>query len=202
MTSKEVIKMDTKEEILKNVNTLFAQKGYSLSMSDIAKSVGIKVPSIYNHFTGKDEIIWTAIQIEVADFFEFMDMELSQINATPSLERLKRLFFSIIQYFAFGDKIQFWRNMSLISNPELRKRTNTLICDMENNMYKKLQMIFIECLPGKKTEYENIENIVLFYFLMIKGLLDVMITHQDIQFELNTYVDKIWSTYWGLINRE
>ena len=69
-------------------------------------------------------------------------------------------------------------------------------------MYKKLQMIFIECLPGKKTEYENIENIVLFYFLMIKGLLDVMITHQDIQFELNTYVDKIWSTYWGLINRE
>ncbi len=45
-----------KEEILNAVKELFSQKGYMLSMSDIASSGTIKVPSLYSHFSGKDEI--------------------------------------------------------------------------------------------------------------------------------------------------
>ena len=50
----------TKESILLNSTLLFAVKGYgSVSMRDIADSIGIKPASLYNHFASK-EALWNA----------------------------------------------------------------------------------------------------------------------------------------------
>lgn len=50
----------TKESILVNSTLLFATRGYgSVSMRDIADSIGIKPASLYNHFASK-EALWSA----------------------------------------------------------------------------------------------------------------------------------------------
>ena len=50
----------TKETILVNATLLFATRGYgSVSMRDIADSIGIKPASLYNHFASKDAL-WNA----------------------------------------------------------------------------------------------------------------------------------------------
>ncbi|MEE3499020.1 MAG: TetR/AcrR family transcriptional regulator, partial [Ruminococcus bromii] len=42
---------DTKQKILNKALELFSSQGYdSVSVSEIAKAVGIKAPSLYNHF--------------------------------------------------------------------------------------------------------------------------------------------------------
>jgi len=47
----------TREDILNESLDLFAKKGYhGTSMREIAKAVGIKGSSIYNHFSGKEDI--------------------------------------------------------------------------------------------------------------------------------------------------
>lgn len=47
----------TKVIIINEALTLFSTKGYDgVSMRDIAKEVGIQAPSIYNHFSSKEEI--------------------------------------------------------------------------------------------------------------------------------------------------
>lgn len=47
----------TREKILSESLDLFSKKGYhGTSMREIAKAVGIKGSSIYNHFSGKEEI--------------------------------------------------------------------------------------------------------------------------------------------------
>lgn len=47
----------TREEILNKALDLFAEKGYhGTSMREIARAVGIKGSSIYNHFSGKEDI--------------------------------------------------------------------------------------------------------------------------------------------------
>ena len=49
--------MNTKESIIYNSLDLFSLKGYeSVSIRDIAKSVGIKGSSIYNHFSSKQAL--------------------------------------------------------------------------------------------------------------------------------------------------
>lgn len=47
----------TKEKILLEALKLFAQKGYeAVSMEEIAAAVGIKAPSLYKHYKGKQDI--------------------------------------------------------------------------------------------------------------------------------------------------
>ncbi len=49
--------MNTKEKIIEEALKLFSEKGYSdVFVSDIAKAVGIKAPSLYKHFENKQEI--------------------------------------------------------------------------------------------------------------------------------------------------
>ena len=49
--------VSTREKILNEALDLFAEKGYhGTSMREMAKAVGIKGSSIYNHFDGKEDI--------------------------------------------------------------------------------------------------------------------------------------------------
>ncbi len=59
-----------KEEILDIVKGLFSQKGCMLSMSDIAECVKIKVPSLYSHFSSKDEIIYKVVEKEINNYYD------------------------------------------------------------------------------------------------------------------------------------
>ena len=61
--------MTTKEKILNEALIQFSEKGYSdVFVGDIAKAVGIKAPSLYKHFKGKQEIFDSCVE----KFFERM----------------------------------------------------------------------------------------------------------------------------------
>ena len=50
--------MSTKEKILDAALTLFAENGYDgTSVEQIAHVVGIKAPSLYKHYKGKEDIL-------------------------------------------------------------------------------------------------------------------------------------------------
>ena len=54
--------MNTKERIITEALNLFSINGYdSVSVRDIAKAVGIKESSLYNHFKNKQDIFDTII---------------------------------------------------------------------------------------------------------------------------------------------
>ena len=47
----------TAERILDAAEGLFAERGYSgTSLRDVAAAVGIRIPSLYNHFPSKDSL--------------------------------------------------------------------------------------------------------------------------------------------------
>ena len=61
---------NTAQKILDAALGLFAKKGYdAVSVDEIAKAVGIKAPSIYNHFGSKQEIL-DALVREVLERYE------------------------------------------------------------------------------------------------------------------------------------
>ena len=56
--------MSTKEKILDVALTLFSENGYDgTSMEQIASLVGIKAPSLYKHYKGKEDILDTLIDM-------------------------------------------------------------------------------------------------------------------------------------------
>ncbi len=79
-----------KEEIIKAAAILFKEKGYSaVTMRDLAKAMGIKAASLYNHIQSKQEILSTII-IDLAEEFT---TGMNQIvncdkNATKKIEHI------------------------------------------------------------------------------------------------------------------
>lgn len=61
---------DTRKKILAKALELFSQRGYdAVSVGDIAAAVGVKAPSLYNHFSGK-RAIFDAIVEAAAEQYE------------------------------------------------------------------------------------------------------------------------------------
>ena len=60
---------DTKQRILEKSLELFSTKGYdSVSAGEIAKAVGIKAPSLYNHFPSKQAIFDAIVETTSAHY--------------------------------------------------------------------------------------------------------------------------------------
>lgn len=60
---------DTKQKICSKALELFAARGYdSVSVGEIAKAVGIKAPSLYNHFPSKQAIFDAIVESTAAQY--------------------------------------------------------------------------------------------------------------------------------------
>ena len=68
---------DTKQKILEKALELFSTQGYdSVSVGEIAKAVGIKAPSLYNHFPSKQAIFDAIMESTAAQY----EADTDQIN--------------------------------------------------------------------------------------------------------------------------
>ena len=75
--------MKTKERILNSALSLFSRNGYDgTSMEQIADLVGIKAPSLYKHFKGKEDILNELISIAESRYEEFFGSD-SNIGKIP-----------------------------------------------------------------------------------------------------------------------
>ncbi len=96
----------TAERILDAAEDLFAERGYSAtSLGDVADRVGIRSPSLYNHFRNKEALYRAVMARLVADFsgpiaalragpithervLEWLETIVRQHHANPNLARL------------------------------------------------------------------------------------------------------------------
>ena len=81
----------TAERILDAAEDLFAQKGYSAtSLGDVADRVGIRSPSLYNHFRNKEALYEAVLERLLVEFSRpLMEMqESSELSQERVLEWL------------------------------------------------------------------------------------------------------------------
>lgn len=123
---------DTKQKILDKALELFSTQGYdSVSVGEIAKAVGIKAPSLYNHFPGK-QAIFDAIVASTAAQYEAdtdkidihvqnakLDIPVfTEITADALFEKVRQIF----EYSLHNETISRFRRMMTIEqfrSPEL-----------------------------------------------------------------------------------
>ena len=65
---------DTKQRILDKALELFSANGYDfVSMGEIAEAVGIRAPSLYNHYSGKQAIFDAIVETAAVQYEEYTD---------------------------------------------------------------------------------------------------------------------------------
>lgn len=87
------MKKDNKQLIKEVALDLFGQKGYEdTSLAEIAKSVGIKKPSIYNHFRNKEDLFMEVIDdLSVSEATAYKNAE-KKMNLDEPLRNIRMLF--------------------------------------------------------------------------------------------------------------
>lgn len=177
--------MDKKTEILNSAYKHFSKRGYNVSMSDIAKDVGIKTPSLYSHFTSKDEIILIVIEKEIERYCAFLEALYEKIGGKNWLDQIETLFFSVVDYFKVNDHIRFYRNILLIDQDDLRKKCSDKVYRMELFHLEKLEKVFPRDAEGNS----------LLFLSVIQGALEVELLFYESEQTAETYITKIWRTY-------
>ena len=133
---------DTKQRILEKSLELFASKGYdAVSVGEIAKAVGVKAPSLYNHFASK-QAIFDAIVESTAAHYEKDTGEISihvqdvkqdfalfaHISEDALVEKVHQIFF----YSLHDHTVSQFRQMMTLEqfrSPELAELYSRLYVD-------------------------------------------------------------------------
>lgn len=122
--------MTTKEKILNESLVLFSEKGYSaVSVADIAQAVGIKAPSLYKHFKGKQEIFDSCVAVfsermnQIRNELLLPDTPRAGISyETVSLEKLTEIAVGLFMFYLKDETASRFRKMLMIEryrNPQL-----------------------------------------------------------------------------------
>lgn len=123
---------DTRQRILDEALELFSAKGYdSVSVGEISKAVGIKAPSLYNHFPSKQAIFDAIVESTAAQYaadtdkidIHVQDVQkdvpiFAEITADALFEKVRQIF----EYSLHDETISRFRRMMTIEqfrSPEL-----------------------------------------------------------------------------------
>lgn len=139
----------TKQKILAESLRLFSERGYdSVSVQDIASAVGIKAPSLYNHYKSKEKIFEALMKTTLSQYDEFTaglsvhvgapesdSGVFTTITADDLVEKVKNIF-----TFTFKDEqiSQFRKMMSIeqFRTPELSIMYNQRFVDRMISYHK------------------------------------------------------------------
>ena len=139
---------DTKERLVHAALELFSENGYeATSVDQIAKAVGIRAPSIYAHFKGKDEILQAVSDWVEDEYSKGMRVDMYADVDIGTAEDLKAYALRAIEF--------------TLKSETIRKMRKLITIEQYRNEF------FSECA----TRYQ-ITNLISMYVPVFKRLMD------------------------------
>ena len=166
--------MTRKEEIIHATLELAAENGMKgVSMSQIADKVGIKAPSLYNHFRSKDEMI-KAMYSFLRD-----QAQVGSSGGTPDYSKLadksteEILLGSVSEYMGIVSNkymLQFFK--VLYSERSTNPIAAAIIVEETERMLQATKNMFYALVVHGKIKNENVDIAAMTYSLTIHSLID------------------------------
>lgn len=174
---------DTKKKILEEALRLFSENGYdSVSVGEIANAVGIKAPSLYCHYAGK-QAIFEAIIEEVSEKYEQytnnVDIHMRESKKDVGLfsdideELLIHKVNQIFEFSLHDDTISRFRKMMTIEQFRTSQLSSLYTERYIDRMIEYHSAIFDALIKAGEISNENPEELALMYVSPIIILLGV-----------------------------
>lgn len=175
----------------------FAEGGYEgTSLAHIAEDVGIKKPSIYNHFASKDELFLTVFQDVVWDYVTYIKNH--ELLATGgSVEEILRgwLFQTCQYYLEHEENVSLLKRAMLFPHPPLKERLRSEFLASEEATSKILLAVFQRGRDEGVIREEAIEDLLATFYCLIDGLFVQMFYYERERFEGK--LESAWTIFWS-----
>ena len=187
--------MDKKQEILMAAFDIFCEKGYNLSVAELAGAVKIKTPSLYSHFASKDEIIELVVRDEIERYYAYLHEWMLKIGALNCKEAMKNLYNFVIEYFSKDKRLRFWRAITFIPNQQLNSLFAQLISEKDAIFKQKMHRCFLKGQSNGEIRPDVSLGSLRLYLCMIQGVLDGMLLYpEELRYKDNAA--ELFEAYW------
>ena len=166
-----------KEQIIQTAAELFKEKGYSaVTMRDLAKAMGIKAASLYNHINSKQDILKDIIISLAEEFTQGMrGIQAANVNAIDKLKLIVALHVDITSRNTYG--------MASLNNDwmHLEEQLNYYL-ELRHNYEDNFRDILREGIANREIANTN-TDVMLFSMLSTLRSLYIWIPKKE---DLNT----------------
>ena len=165
-------KASTRDKILDAALTLFSEKGYDgVGVDLIGERAGIKGPSLYRHFKGKEDILNSLIE-KVGAYYELNFGSENHIDRIPeSVEELLTFSMERIRFTMHDVTLQKTRRilvMEQFRNPRIAELTSKHHMDGLQGMFQK---IFEAMMKKKILKMDDAETMALEFVAPVSLLI-------------------------------
>ena len=165
-------KNSSREKILKSALNLFSEKGYDgVGVDLIGENAGIKGPSLYRHFKGKEDILNSLIE-KVGAYYELNFGSENHIDRIPeSVEELLTFSMERIRFTMHDVTLQKTRRilvMEQFRNPRIAELTSKHHMDGLQGMFQK---IFEAMMEMKILKMDDAETMALEFVAPVSLLI-------------------------------
>ncbi|WP_051404978.1 TetR/AcrR family transcriptional regulator [Bacillus cihuensis] len=181
-------------ELIRNVALIqFARDGYEgASLSKIAEEVGIKKPSIYAHYKGKDELFFAvvnyAMETEKKRFIEYF-----QSQESKPIKEVLRGFFDWIETESMEhDHARFLLRISFFPPSKLQQD----VADLVNPFLLQMQRILARWLRNRQANLytSNVMDSALAYITLVDGTVLELIYSGSMHYQ--NRIRAAWPIFW------
>lgn len=164
--------MSKKEEIIYATLELAAEYGLkSLSMSQIAQKVGIKKPSLYNHFKSKEVLIKEMYQFVREKSKENISFNgFNYIEDKSAKEILSQAVFNYKKMVSDERMINFYK--VIYSERTINPEATKILIEETKKMIETTKELFYALKNSKKLYIDNIEIAATSFTMTIHSLID------------------------------
>lgn len=167
--------MNRKEEIILAALKLASQNGLgSVSMSRIAEKLGIRKPSLYNHFKSKEEIISAMYQYlrdKSKEQLSLADIDYGEFIKGKSLEEV--LFQSVSNYRSISTEDKMFAFYKVIySERAINPTAAKIMAEETNRMILATKNLFYTLQVHKKICVDDIDIAAVSFTMTVHAIMD------------------------------
>ena len=167
--------MTRKEEILNATLELAAEQGLeSVTLAQIAKRVGIRTPSLYNHYSSKEELVaalYASIRERAKQLGNPASLDVAALAQDRSLE--EALLLSLEGYLLLiTDRRMLQLLKVLYSARATSPEAAHILLEEVDRMVRAAQTLFYALVVHGKMRNEDIDTAALSYAMTMHAMLD------------------------------
>lgn len=182
------IDMDRKEEIIQATLMLASKNGIdNVSMSQIATQLGIKKPSLYNHFHSKDEIVkamYGYLRMQAKEKLKIMDLDYGKLVKDKSLEEVLSL--TVHNYYKMctqNDMLSFYK--IIYSTRTTNCMAAQIMCEETEKMVLATKNLFYALQVHQKIFVKDIDQAAISFAMTIHSLIDYQLDRKSAENKFN-----------------
>ncbi len=191
----------TKEKLKAAALTLFAEHGYEgTSLAAIAKQVGIKTPSIYAHFQGKEDLFLAVFEEATWEEVQYVRDLLDTVKQSTVEEKLSQIFFETCRFYLHNrEKTAFLKRIMLFPPDFLKEPLHEKFIASEDALSNLLRQLFLDGMDAGVVRTEKVESLLASYYCCIDGLVSQMFYYDEA--EMAERCQSVWKNFWlGISN--